>query len=63
VEKVLGALPAVEEVFATPPQALNDDRIGRALDAIAPQLDHIVGSVGAQAIAALAWTPPGCTGT
>jgi hypothetical protein len=43
---------AVEEVFATPPQALNDDRIGRALDAIAPQLDHIVGSVGAQAIAA-----------
>jgi transposase len=43
---------AVEEVFGIPPQALNDDRIGRALDAIAPQLDHIVGSVGAQAIAA-----------
>jgi transposase len=42
---------AVEEVFAVPPDALNDDRIGRALDAIAPKLDHLVGSVGAQAIA------------
>jgi transposase len=41
---------AVEEVFATDPALLNDDRIGRALDAIAPELDHIVGSVGAQAI-------------
>jgi transposase len=43
---------AVEEVFGIAPAALNDDRIGRALDAIAPHLDHIVGSVGAQAIAA-----------
>jgi hypothetical protein len=43
---------AVEEVFGIQPAALNDDRIGRALDAIAPNLDHIVGSVGAQAIAA-----------
>src|SRR5512132_215476 len=43
---------AVPEVFGVPPEALNDDRIGRALDAIAPQLDAIVGSVGAQAIAA-----------
>ena len=43
---------AVEEVFAVPPDALNDDRIGRALDAIAPKLDQLVGSVGAQAIAA-----------
>jgi transposase len=42
---------AVEEVFAVPPDALNDDRIGRALDAIARKLDHLVGSVGAQAIA------------
>jgi hypothetical protein len=31
--------------------ALNDDRIARALDAIVPELDRIVGSVGAQAIA------------
>ena len=43
---------AVPEVFGIPPQALNDDRIGRALDAIAPHLNLIVGSVGAQAIAA-----------
>jgi Domain of unknown function (DUF4277) len=43
---------AVTEVFGIPPEALNDDRIGRALDAIAPNLEQIVGSVGAQAIAA-----------
>jgi transposase len=43
---------AVPEVFAIPSAALNDDRIGRALDAIAPKLEVIVGSVGAQAIAA-----------
>jgi transposase len=41
---------AVEEVFGINPALLNDDRIGRALDAIAPELDRIVGSVGAQAI-------------
>jgi Domain of unknown function (DUF4277) len=43
---------AVPEVFGIPAAALNDDRIGRALDAIAPKLDQLVGSVGAQAIAA-----------
>jgi transposase len=43
---------AVPEVFGIAPEALNDDRIGRALDAIAPTLDAIIGSVGAQAIAA-----------
>jgi transposase len=43
---------AVEEVFGVAPQTLNDDRIGRALDAVAPALDGIVGSIGAQAIAA-----------
>ena len=43
---------AVEEAFGIDPAALNDDRIARALDAIAPELDRIVGSVGAQAIAA-----------
>jgi len=42
---------AVEEVLGIAPDALNDDRIGRALDAIAPGLDQIVGSVGARAIA------------
>src|SRR5215211_5460769 len=43
---------AVEETFDIPADALNDDRIGRALDAIAPKLERIVGSVGACAIAA-----------
>jgi hypothetical protein len=43
---------AVEEAFGIDPTALNDDRIARALDVIAPELDRIVGSVGVQAIAA-----------
>lgn len=43
---------AVPEVFGVPAETLNDDRVGRALDAIAPRLDSIVGTVGAQAIAA-----------
>ena len=41
---------AVEEVFGLSPEILNDDRIGRALDAVAPELDGIVGSIGATAI-------------
>jgi hypothetical protein len=42
---------AVEEVFGITPDFLNDDRIGRALDAIAPHLAQINGGVGAKAIA------------
>jgi transposase len=42
---------AVDEAFGIVASALNDDRIARALDAVAPELDRIVGSVGAQAIA------------
>lgn len=42
---------AVEEVFALSAEVLNDDRIGRALDAVAPELAGIVGSIGATAIA------------
>lgn len=42
---------AVEEVFGVEASLLNDDRIGRALDAVAPHLEAIIGSVGAQAIA------------
>ena len=42
---------AVEEVFSLKPEVLNDDRIGRALDAVAPELGGIVGSVGVRAIA------------
>ena len=41
---------AVEEVFGIAPDALNDDRVGRALDALAPELDKVIGSVGARAI-------------
>jgi hypothetical protein len=37
---------------ASRPRRSIDDRIARALDAIAPELDRIVGSGGAQAIAA-----------
>ncbi len=42
---------AVEEIFALAPEVLNDDRIGRALDAVAPHLEGIIGSIGAQGIA------------
>jgi transposase len=41
---------AVEEVFGIDPSLLNDDRLARTLDAIAPELDAIVGSIGAKAI-------------
>ncbi len=41
---------AVEEVWGIEAATLNDDRIGRALDAVASELDHITGSVGARAI-------------
>jgi Domain of unknown function (DUF4277) len=43
---------AVGEALGAEPELLNDDRIGRALDAIAPHLDQIAGSVGVAAIAA-----------
>lgn len=43
---------AVGEALGVEPALLNDDRIGRALDAIAPCLDQIAGSVGAVAIEA-----------
>ena len=44
------AAMAVDEVYGIEPHLLNDDRIDRALDAIAPHLDEIIGSVGAAAI-------------
>ena len=43
---------AVGEALGVEPGLLNDDRIGRALDAIAPHLDQIAGSVGVAAIGA-----------
>ena len=44
------AAMAVEEAYGIAPELLNDDRIARALDAVAPQLDVIVGGVGAAAV-------------
>jgi transposase len=41
---------AVEEVYGIDPDTLNDDRLGRALDALAGQVDQVVGSIGAKAI-------------
>ena len=41
---------AVGHCFGIAPEVLNDDRLGRALDAIAPELDQIVGTVGIAAI-------------
>ena len=42
---------AVEEVFGIEAALLNDDRLARALDAIAPHLEQLAGTVGARAIA------------
>jgi transposase len=42
---------AVEHVFGLDPDTLNDDRVTRALDALAPVLEEVTGSVGAAAIA------------
>ena len=41
---------AVEEVYGIRADLLNDDRLARALDAVAPRLDHLVGSIGAKAV-------------
>jgi len=43
---------AVPEVYGIAASALGDDRLGRALDAVAERVDEIVGSVGAAAIEA-----------
>ena len=43
---------AVGHALGLDPGVLNDDRIGRALDALAPVLEQVTGSVGAAAIAA-----------
>lgn len=41
---------AMEEVFGIRPEQLNDDCLGAALDALAPQVEGVRGSVGLQAI-------------
>jgi transposase len=44
------AAMAVEEAYGIAPHLLNDDRIARALDAVAPCLEEITGSAGAAAV-------------
>ena len=41
---------AVDEVYGIDPDALNDDRLGRALDALAGRVDQVMGSIGGAAI-------------
>src|SRR5258708_12433944 len=41
---------ALAEVFGTPAMLLNDDRLGRALEAFAPQAEAIRGAVALAAI-------------
>jgi transposase len=43
---------AAEEVLGIDPLALNDDKLGRTLDAIAPHLEQITSAVAVRAIAA-----------
>jgi transposase len=41
---------AVREVFGIDPDQLNDDRLGRCLDALAPQIDRLQGAVVVAAV-------------
>src|SRR5260370_366338 len=41
---------AVDEAYVFQQGLLNDDRIARALDAVAPHLDEIIGGVGGAAV-------------
>jgi transposase len=43
---------AAEEVLGIPALALNDDKLGRSLDAIAPRLEEITGAIAVRAIGA-----------
>ena len=54
---------AVNDWLGTPGALLNDDRLGRALDALAGHIDEVASAIAMTAIAALGSTPPGCIGT
>ena len=43
---------AIAELFSTPPMLLNDDRLGRALEAFAPVAEHVRGEAALAAIEA-----------
>ena len=49
---------AVGEALGVDPALLNDDRIGRVLDAIAPHLDQIAGSVDPSSCDSSAYSTP-----
>jgi hypothetical protein len=50
VQDWAAAMAVEEEAYGIAPELLNDDRIARALDAVAPQLEAIAGGVGAAAV-------------
>ncbi len=50
VQDWAAAMAVEEEVYGIAPELLNDDRIARALDAVAPQMEAITGGVGAAAV-------------
>jgi hypothetical protein len=54
---------AVEEVFGIDPALLNDDRIGRALDAIAPNSITLSDLLAPKRSQRSGSTPPTCIGT
>ena len=56
------AAMAVDEAYGITPELLNDDRITRALDAVAPYLDEITGSAGQRRSLSSGWMCRGCTG-
>jgi len=53
---------AVDETFGVRPADLNDDRLGRCLDAIAAVHDALRDEMTAQAMTALGWRPRPCAG-
>ena len=58
-----GPAPGPWTTASISPQVLNDDRLGRALDAIAPHLDQVAGTVGATAITQFGVDVSGSIGT
>ncbi len=54
---------AVPEVLGIPAFALNDGKLGRTLDAIAPRLEEITGRPQSARFAPSASTSASCTGT
>ena len=56
------AAMAVDEVYGIEPHLLNDDRLGRALDAMAPQPMRLSARWARRRSASSGWAWRGCTG-